>query len=303
MVSRFGQGEAIMKGTVMLSVYMYTIGRLEESVVNCEIGCTSGDCKLKAAHTLDEAMAYYAGSLAINNTDNTTGVFLYGLADNRAHNFRTSGPTQDQADGTSSANLLFVQHLKDMQSALAKADASSCAQATEIKNEIIRLMRIPLIQSVLGYAYIRDRDELRDEDEIEKTEAKGATYAAAVLPYVHHCNPKSAESLYNQMRIGSDTQQVSYIAVRKAMESAYNCLNITCTEVGGIWDGQVYVPDGAPCTSTDASSKGSPFLTTFIVLIALVAVAFVVIRYRRKKSNHRQEFSSQGNIHAVSEIS
>lgn len=303
LASRYGQGEAIMKGTVVLSVYMYTIGRLEESVVNCQIGCMTADCKLKATHNLDEAVAYYAGSLSMNNTDNTTGIFLYGLADNRAHNFKTSGPSEDSDTGTASVNLQIIQHLNDMQSALAKGDSASCAQATAIKKEVIRLMRIPLIQSVLGYAYIRANDDLKDEDEIEKTEAKGAAYTAAVLPYVYNCNPKSAQTLYDQMRIGSDSSAVNYMLIRKALESSYSCLNISCVEVGGIWDGQQYAPDAAPCSSSGGQAKGSRFLKTFLSLVALVTVAMIFIRYRTKRRTNRKDFMSQGNIHAVSEIS
>jgi Low iron-inducible periplasmic protein len=304
LVGRAGQGEAIMKATAFMAIHMYTIGRLERSVMQCTYGCQTEECKQEATGALDEAVAYYAGSLADHNKENNTGVLLFALAENRAHNFRTAGHELGTKDsGTAYVNIHVVNRFRELQSFLKAGDVDSCKKAFDTKKEIIRLMKIPLIQSVLGYAYIRDRDELRDEDEIEKTEAKGATYAASVIPYIHHCNPKSAETLYNHMKIGSNKDKVNYIDIKHAFESTYECLGITCAEVGGIWNGADYVPDASPCGVDVNKSHRSAYFWSFASITGLAIAALLFIRYRkRKNAANKKELMCEGNIHAVSEI-
>jgi hypothetical protein len=158
LVGREGQGEAMAKGTVFLAVYMYIIGRLEEALLGCTLGCgTEQTCIDKSERTLDEAVAYYAGSLADHSTDNSTGVFFYALSDNRGQNFKTSGHEPVKNTGTSYVNIHVMSHFKEMQRLLKVGDADSCLRAHVSKKEIIRLMKIPLIQSVLGYAYMKEK--------------------------------------------------------------------------------------------------------------------------------------------------
>jgi hypothetical protein len=303
LVGRPGQGEAIMKGTAFLAIFMTTIGRLELSVVNCEIGCFTDQCKQDSIRSLDEAIAFYTGSLlADDSTENSTGVLFYSLAENRAHNFRTSGhDLGTKANDTAYVNIHVVNRFRDIQGLIQAGNSDSCNQAIQSKNEIIRLMKIPLIQSVLGYAYIRDHDDLRDEDEIEKTEVKGASYVATVLPWIDHCNPREADFIYEQMKVGSAKDSVNYIAIKNAFENVYDCLGITCAEVGGIWNGNEYLPDASPCGLNGKKKAGRISGITIGVFLCAVLALIYFIQYRRRKLAPR-EMMCQGSINAVSEI-
>jgi hypothetical protein len=292
-----------MKGTAFLTILMTAIGKLERSLVNCEIGCFDDQCKEDAVHFLDEAVAYYTGSLlATNSAENSTGVLFFSLADNRAHNFRTAGhELGTKSDDMSYVNIHVMNRFREIQGFIRAGNTDSCNQALVGKNEILRLIRIPLIQSVLGYAYIRDRDDLRHEDEIEKTEVKGASYVATILPWISMCNPKEADVVYEHLKVGSGKESVNFKAIKAALESTYTCLAVTCAEVGGIWNGNEYLPDAAPCGLGRPKKAGRASGITIAVLLC-AAIAFVYfIRYRRRKLAPR-EMMCQGNINAVSEI-
>lgn len=88
-MSKQGRTKAITEGTVLLNVVMYVIRALEQAVTDCKATeCTSPDCDVHGAHQLDEAVAFYVGSLPV--TDNTDpGVMAYGHAYYRAIEART----------------------------------------------------------------------------------------------------------------------------------------------------------------------------------------------------------------------
>jgi hypothetical protein len=265
-------------------------------------------------YSLDEAVAYYTGSLANKDTEDN-GRFVYALADDRAETFKTSGHSGMDVNGTAWVNLMIMKQFKTMQQLFKKKDSTFCKDADEGYKLVSRYMRIPIIQSVLAYAYVREFDQDHSQDEVEKAEVKGATYAAAILPYVYECNPKRAEMLYENMRVGSDTKRLSYVNVKESLEACYDSWGITCANVGGIWDSanNEYSEGASPCgsvgSSQNSSAKGGmSFGGVFGLTTAFVLCGFIFIRYRKRFSLFRRnqkelDMSSIGTIAAVSEIS
>jgi hypothetical protein len=47
------------------------------------------------------------------------------------------------------------------------------------------------------------------------------------------CNEKDAQIIYDNMRAG--LYQADFPNVKRALEANYQCLGISCTDVGGIW--------------------------------------------------------------------
>merc|ERR1712137_1153757 len=103
-------------------------------------------------------------------------------------------------------------------------------------------MAVPLIQGTLRYAY--KVDILQG---VEKEKAEGAVFAAAVLPRVHACSPEDAETIYNNMKVGASS--TSFSAVKTAFENNYECMNIDCATVGGLYNDASgeYYPEAGVC--------------------------------------------------------
>merc|ERR1712039_349588 len=72
----------------------------------------------------------------------------------------------------------------------------------------------------------------KNQDTSEKSAAEAAVFAAAVLPLVHHCNTNDAKTIYTNTRVGRTT--TSFDDVKKAFENNYECMGITCADVGGL---------------------------------------------------------------------
>lgn len=115
-------------------------------------------------------------------------------------------------------------------------------------------MTIPLIQGTLRYAYVQDIQN----DKREKAHAEGATFAAAVLPLIHACSADDAQVIFANMKVDSNTiGTVSFKVVKSAFERNYQCLGITCADVGGLLDvvnSNEYLPHAASCGSIITST-------------------------------------------------
>jgi hypothetical protein len=248
-----GRAEGMQTGTVALNMWMAVVRELEYAVRACRIPCTtntSSACSDDAVHFLDTAAAFYAGSLEGQN-GSPDGVLLHALADSGAAEFKTTKWAGNGEKGTAYVNLEIFYRLGEAQQALLDKNADGtgqCGVADAFKKEIINLMKVPLVQVVLSNAWIRAHDTEADDADVENAEAKGATYAAGILPYVYACNQSLAELVYNNLRIGSQASDVDFSSVKQAFEDVYECLGITCAEVGGIWNGTSYEPDAEPCT-------------------------------------------------------
>lgn len=143
-----------------------------------------------------------------------------------------------------------------------------CVNARRAKVEIERMMAIPFVQGSLRFAYQSDR--LRDN---ERNEAEGASFAAAVLPLVYSCSHASAQMIYDMLKVGGDT--TDYMDVRRAFEQVYKCMDLTCEDIGGLWnDGKSeYYADAGPCTTTSDEHRlgvalGSTISALFVVTFA-----------------------------------
>ena len=227
-----------------MNVFMYVIREMQDAVDDCENGCSTGECNMDPVNALDEAVAFYTGSLV--KADPKGGVLLYTLAQKRCENFKTCGD-----DGVAAINTeIFTQ----FQAAQQNFKAAKCADAQKNIDKVKAMMAVPLIQGTLRYAHI-----IGEEGGMtEKAEAEGATFAAAVLPILHACNAADATTVYNNMKTGSGAAK-DFAAVKKAFEENYECMGITCAEVGGLVqaDLETYFPGAEPCGNAGNASNGS----------------------------------------------
>jgi len=109
-----------------------------------------------------------------------------------------------------------------------------------------------MIQVALRYAY--KVDKLQGGS---KEKAEGAVFAAAILPLVHACSATAATTISKNMKIDAPSPMADgFAAVKKAFESTYSCLGITCTQVGGlILTGSQYHEGAFPFHESAPSQK------------------------------------------------
>ena len=285
------------KGSAYLILWMEVAHQLAKAVNMCN--------NAEATHHVDEAVAYYTGSLT-TQTDSQGGILLYALADVRSHQAKTAGHLGGQATGTANVNVKVIELFKHMKLSV-KEGSRDCAKALEIRGEIMALMKIPLIQGVLRYAHMRQYDFPEAIADQERTRAEGAVFAATVLPFVHGCGlSREAGIIHENMRVESDNGKFRFGPVRDALEASYKCLAINCTDVGGIWDGQEWETDGQPCGGDGTDDSGVSFGGVFGIMCGLILAGWAFMRYRHKIFARKEKKLPEmytGNIAAVSEIS
>jgi len=248
-----------------MAVAMYVIRELEDAIYDCEQGCDRDECNDDAVHALDEAVAFYTGSQEGTDGSNGGGYLLYALADKRAANFKTAGRNGGEVSGKAKVNYDIFKEFGAMQDKLATKD---CAAAAVHKERIAQLIFVPMVQGTLRYAYITQWEP----DAGTKEGAEGATFAAAVLPVVAACNSQDADIIYNNMRVGQEGL-VDFQDVKQAFERNYDCMGISCGDVGGIWDDAAgtYESFAEPCSSSATTSAN--YFVRSSLMSAVLALA------------------------------
>lgn len=253
-----GKSECITIASAHITNWMYIIADMEKAIYTCDPECCEPFCDADNGRKCptdawDEALAHYVGSTP-SPSNSTAGHFSWTLAETMCSLFGTCGTEY------STINEEALEEFIQGEKWLGKGH---CDRAEKNKDRLVQLMRIPLLQGLLISAW-----EMRfSSSETEK--ARGATFAAAVLPLIHDCSQNDASVIYNNMRVGAP-DKVDFFAVKNALERNYACLEIGCGEIGGILDPiqQTYLEGTAPCTVYEQpprsrSSRGGeePLLT------------------------------------------
>jgi hypothetical protein len=286
------QLEAVRHGSVYLNVWMYVIRKLEgaidiclgfgDSVIEDEaVYAFSGEHSQDAAlHSWDQAVAFYTGSRE-GSERNGTGRLMHAVADIQCAYFKTCG--NHGIDGLAMATSEIFEHF-DKGQALLMVEGERDCNALQAEKEIIEnKMAIPLVQGAIMFAYIRERQK-----ENEANQAHGATFAASVLPLVHYCSPGDAQIIYENMKVGSG--KPDFVQVKSAFERNYQCMGITCSDVGGYYDSDsdAYFPDASPCHHTSSEGGNGKAVGLGIVFGLIVPVlvlgAWYFLRRKRRKN-------------------
>ena len=252
--------ELIKKGTPYQCVWMYVLHEFEDAVADCRAGDIYDNDKTPtgaAPHAWDEGVAFYAGSLE-GETGGSSGQLLHNLAQKRCGRMGTCA-----ADTMAEANVeiykLFNQGRDEIQ-------AEKCDDAAETLNKIIPLMTLPLVQGTVEYAYKSDpksaydcKHQAEGDRDCLKEWAEGWAFAAAALPQIAKCDADAAQVVRNNLEVPSEGGKAGdqvpdgYMKVKEAVESTYECLGITCEQVG-VFDAANSGMEA--CTGTGGGSGG-----------------------------------------------
>jgi hypothetical protein len=228
----------------------------------------------EAENSIDRAVVFYAGSLTVDEVNE--GILLYALALEQSRQMKTLVHLDDKDMEDAYVNVEIVKEFKAIQLEVQK-NTTLCDKADASRQKIVDLMKIPLIQGVVFYAY-RNQFKISDKDaeEQQQMSAEAATFAATALPWIHNCDPKQARVVYENMRLGAAT---NYQQVKQALERAYSCMNINCTNIGGIWDDKLgrYKDGALPCGfSYDSMVSGSATGNILGTSIGVLVVGWIL---------------------------
>jgi hypothetical protein len=275
--------------------------------------CVSDDCcfmfligiERPGLHAWDRAVAYYTGSLATNSGTLSKGNLLYSLANEECTQFKTCSLSGTSTDGESLVNIEIFDNLRGGQRMIMDRD---CDGVKDLKDSIVALMTIPLIQGTLRYAHL-----LADEDEYwEPYGAEAAAFASSLLPLMHQCDPNSAQVIYDNLKV-QDYPNVDFYAVKRALEKNYPCLQVSCKQVGGInnpFSGG-YLEGAEPCTElfgqvtldiNDDNRAVAIGLTVAVVTLFILGIVVCLIRRATEKRIRLKNQELEGQQQPQSEI-
>jgi len=209
----------------------------------CNLGLSE-----EARRIWDEAFSLYAGSKA----DETAfgGYFLFNLVQIQCKEYGTC-----KNGYMASVNLEIIENFLLGKNRLLEG---KCDAVISNAKRIRTLTIVPLLQGTMKTAY-----ELDLEDDVrQRTQGEASAFVASIVPIVASCSRASANTIYNDLAPGK-APGASYEVIKFALERTYDCLGITCADVGGLVNlrGDGYLPRAEPCgmdNSKDDENNYSP---------------------------------------------
>mmetsp|Transcript_17318 Transcript_17318/g.47739 ORF Transcript_17318/g.47739 Transcript_17318/m.47739 type:complete len:690 (-) Transcript_17318:4128-6197(-) len=251
LVSENARNHAVAAATVAMNVFTQVNRVMVERGID---GCRKNARDFSsyghdsAGHSVvdawDVAAATYAGSALIegesaakkvkddDDDEEQDGSLYFGLVEKLAREFGVL-ESREGIGIFSIVNRKVMDAFRTGRDALLHAD---CDQAAKQSYEpIVRLMRVPWVQGVLKSAFLLSEPKVnaavRDEQR-----GRGMAFVAALLPDLHHCSAKTAQAVHEEFRM-LETSDIfrtpDYETVRNLLEEQYECLGVTCDEVGG----------------------------------------------------------------------
>ena len=264
--------ELIKKGIVYQGLWMQVVHNLDKGQRDCDV-------KL-----WDKGMAYYFGSLEGEYQTSadiaSKGNLLYALAQKRCAEFGTCATTTDSSTIAAVNDKVQSAAIDGSENYLYHQVACNDAGLELAFKGMVSQMTVPLVQGMLKYAWKADPANFNwcfgqagndaatvatndgSAGDCAKSWAEGWAFAAAVLPQVHKCDASAATKIKENLDIESTAGPMTggVKAVKDAIESVYDCLGISCTDVGAYQSSGVVYAGMDACTfapSNDVDSTTS----------------------------------------------
>ena len=288
--------EGCAKGAAYVNIWMYIIHEMEEAVSDCFNSVAPGT-------SWDEAVGFYTGSTPLLNPTTNSGVFQFGLAERYCALFNTCGVTGYNTRYYKSTVNEKVFSL--FESGRGYMLSNRCESLQMTKEALVKQFAVPLLQGVMLHLHLAETGGL------EKSKASLWSFATAVLPLVNAYSPSVAATLLQNANIMNVVAVPSgRMAVKASLESMYNAMGITCSDVGGVVDMTTktgYAVGMEPCVdrsvmthesspSSNDMSASSPIAKALIavcVLFFLFFVGVVAYLYRLKSRSAFNKDSQQ----------
>lgn len=257
--SKRARTAAIKTATVAMNVFTAVNRLMVEYGLN---GCrkhTKDYVSHKNPHSMDsvldawdQAVATYTGSALFwddEGSESNTGSLYYNMVDELARDF--GAIEQKSFPHRSTVNKYIMDEFVQGKSALKQGDCEAMGGVEKAYYMILHKMRVPWVQGFLRSAFVLSLEEdYFDDQRREEERGKGAAFLAALLPDLHLCQPNTAQTVYDLFRASYGTnERPDYYRIRELLEPHYECLGVTCDDVGGLLDPESgdYYPGTHPC--------------------------------------------------------
>jgi hypothetical protein len=288
-----GRMVAVETAAVTMNVRTHTNRIMTEWAIDA---CRKQECHVEGrtcpavAEAWDHAVSLYVGSLVQPNEElpggYESGHLYYGMADELCQDFATCGPNGDDIEGTSAVNHAIIQQFQTGRVLLEKG---TCSTAELTYGQIVHLMTVPLIQGALRSAYRLQFTHKGDQEE----QGRAVAYMASILPDLYSCSHQDADTVYNEMSISSG-KIPDFSKVKQAFERNYQCMIVTCEDVGGLYDldKDQYFHGASPCGIRRTRQRGGKKaghnsgllgLAGQLFVVGSVAVAGVLLAVQRER--------------------
>ena len=268
--------ESAAKAVQYEVVWMYTIGEFEDAVGDCRAQNLQANDGL--AHSWDEGVAFYTGSLEGTAGATGQGIMSYALAQTRCSQFGVCN-----SRGKSIINSKLVGLFSQGQ---ALVRAFECDLAYQVKEDIVALMTVPLIQGWMRYLWRADPTAgwTGTTSNYAKEKAEGWAFLAAFLPQLNKCSPSAAATLRQQLHWkASPYLAMGRDAAFKLVQDQFACMRVNCADVGNMTEsGQVVFracaglrADGTPSTPSAAAHVSHAALSVVLAWTSVVALVLV----------------------------
>jgi hypothetical protein len=242
------RGEVANKGAQYIVTWQYVVHEIEDAMMDCAAGDdTANDRGVKA---WDEGWAFWTGSTEMGECGD--GMGGYQLAQKRCQNFGTCDTTTCEA----ASNAKMLRLFKPPQAGCSAGPTRGHIDC------IVKEMTVPLVQGALRYAYKVGKRVAADDtsEKFAKEWGEGWAFLAAVLPRVDHCDPCAAALLRENMDAGVPTSLVmkdGYEKFRTALRSTFECLGVTCEDIGTLAEAVDTFPSESSCSMSETGPECS----------------------------------------------
>ncbi len=205
----------------------------------------------------DQAAALYAGSVLIapegSTTDSTkTGSLYYHMVETLANEFGAMQVDETTSQPVSIVNQKIMDAFATGKVALEQSDCEVGVRSSYFT--ITNHMKTPWIQGVLKAAFEYSNFHYDNIQDREEQGGKAAAYMAALLPNLYECSPEAAEIVMEELAVmwphgNSVKLRPDFARVRNALEHQYQCIGVTCDEIGGFINPETgdYFEETRPC--------------------------------------------------------
>ena len=288
-----GLQNVIELGTIILTLVQYIIRNvdvaIEECVLCANMNDTTSDCGLSL---IDEAAAYYVGSLQSATSNSYEGYLLYGTADRLCQLFNTCDGTiilNGVTITTSRVNMIAIQQLINLQSNIQSRSCipddddetiatsrNAGSEILEFRNILVSQLFIPIFQGLIRSVHYTKQSIVSDFCNADAT-----MYAASILPLILNCTGNGdAKLLFDHTR-PDRTVSTNATLINEILFRSYNCFGITSNDIG-TFDPDVMVqwgrcgqPTPAPVVPTPTAPSTSAPSSATIVVATMTPVAAI----------------------------
>ena len=199
-----------IESAVVINLWMFIVHTLYSVLDSCELG-------RNAEEFLDVAFSLWVGSEQAEG--NNDGFLLYSIAERAEAQF--TGDAIDPGQSEAKANTKLINLFNEARQLVHADDYCSSEKFGNLQvivSSMHSTMTIPLIQQLIYHLHQEEHTFIE-------------LYAFSIMPLIAGCNPASY-NLLKHLLVDQRFKIDDLDAVMRALENSYNCLGITCDDVG-----------------------------------------------------------------------